>query len=126
MSTQLESSEAAILSRVIQPDSGDWPQAAAEAILRIRSEEHTSELQSRSDLVCRLLLEKKKKKRTRAVSEDEHGTWAVPGDDGASVHTAHTTIYPTCSHSRTRSGSSIQLYLTHSLSHLVMLQVAIT
>ena len=29
-----------------------------------RSEEHTSELQSHSDLVCRLLLEKKKKKRT--------------------------------------------------------------
>src|SRR5438874_10393377 len=28
-----------------------------------RSEEHTSELQSRRDLVCRLLLEKKKKKR---------------------------------------------------------------
>src|SRR2546428_3905906 len=27
-----------------------------------RSEEHTSELQSRSDLVCRLLLEKKKRK----------------------------------------------------------------
>src|SRR6266699_7116742 len=30
--------------------------------LRIRSEEHTSELQSRPHLVCRLLLEKKKKK----------------------------------------------------------------
>src|SRR2546421_2876933 len=30
---------------------------------RRRSEEHTSELQSRSDLVCRLLLEKKKKKQ---------------------------------------------------------------
>src|SRR2546421_7984366 len=29
-----------------------------------RSEEHTSELQSRSDLVCRLLLEKKKKNTT--------------------------------------------------------------
>src|SRR2546428_3473626 len=29
----------------------------------LRSEEHTSELQSRSDLVCRLLLEKKKNKR---------------------------------------------------------------
>src|SRR2546421_5870615 len=28
-----------------------------------RSEDHTSELQSRSDLVCRLLLEKKKKKK---------------------------------------------------------------
>src|SRR5438034_9186848 len=30
--------------------------------VRWRSEEHTSELQSHSDLVCRLLLEKKKKK----------------------------------------------------------------
>src|SRR5207253_5327209 len=30
-----------------------------------RSEEHTSELQSRGHLVCRLLLEKKKKKKTK-------------------------------------------------------------
>src|SRR2546427_957742 len=30
-----------------------------------RSEEHTSELQSQSNLVCRLLLEKKKKKQTQ-------------------------------------------------------------
>src|SRR5438034_3333459 len=30
-----------------------------------RSEEHTSELQSHSDLVCRLLLEKKKKKKQK-------------------------------------------------------------
>src|SRR5437016_9656877 len=30
-----------------------------------RSEEHTSELQSLTNLVCRLLLEKKKKKKTR-------------------------------------------------------------
>src|SRR5260221_2137878 len=30
-----------------------------------RSEEHTSELQSHSDLVCRLLLEKKKNQKTR-------------------------------------------------------------
>mgnify|MGYP002525690686 CR=1 FL=1 len=41
---------------------------AAEALWRLsdigvwRSEEHTSELQSRTNLVCRLLLEKKKKK----------------------------------------------------------------
>src|SRR5690349_24222557 len=35
------------------PDSSD----------ALRSEEHTSELQSRRDLVCRLLLEKKKKKK---------------------------------------------------------------
>src|SRR5438034_4673389 len=37
------------LARVVQPAT--------------RSEEHTSELQSHSDLVCRLLLEKKKKER---------------------------------------------------------------
>src|SRR5215475_10022401 len=32
----------------------------------VRSEEHTSELQSRENLVCRLLLEKKKKKKTNS------------------------------------------------------------
>src|SRR3982751_7058421 len=40
------------------------------ALRRRRSEEHTSELQSRSDLVCRLLLEKKNKHnkfRTRSA-----------------------------------------------------------
>src|SRR5206468_11992442 len=35
----------------------------------IRSEEHTSELQSRSDLVCRLLLEKKKKKKIKHTNK---------------------------------------------------------
>src|SRR5688572_31396453 len=33
---------------------------------KLRSEDHTSELQSQSNLVCRLLLEKKKKKRKKA------------------------------------------------------------
>src|SRR2546421_748593 len=37
-----------------------------------RSEEHTSELQSRSDLVCRLLLEKKKKKDTNHRLSDKN------------------------------------------------------
>src|SRR2546427_6167284 len=32
----------------------------------VRSEEHTSELQSQSNLVCRLLLEKKKRRRSRS------------------------------------------------------------
>ena len=34
-----------------------------------RSEEHTSELQSRRNLVCRLLLEKKKKKKIQKILE---------------------------------------------------------
>src|SRR2546427_11899089 len=53
--------------RLADPSQASW--AAAE-ILKLtpgdreamRSEEHTSELQSQSNLVCRLLLEKKKKK----------------------------------------------------------------
>src|SRR5690349_23661786 len=40
-------------------------EAERAAKLTIRSEEHTSELQSRRDLVCRLLLEKKKKKKKK-------------------------------------------------------------
>src|SRR2546427_4127903 len=35
----------------------------------VRSEEHTSELQSQSNLVCRLLLEKKKKKKYNIKNE---------------------------------------------------------
>src|SRR5688572_15526153 len=38
---------------------------AASNSLAVRSEEHTSELQSQSNLVCRLLLEKKKKQKTK-------------------------------------------------------------
>src|SRR5688572_31247759 len=36
-------------------------------LLGYRSEEHTSELQSQSNLVCRLLLEKKKKKKIKKI-----------------------------------------------------------
>src|SRR5438105_11143551 len=39
-----------------------------------RSEEHTSELQSRVDLVCRLLLEKKKKKKNTNLHHITHRT----------------------------------------------------
>src|SRR2546422_3297410 len=42
-----------------------------------RSEEHTSELQSRLHLVCRLLLEKKKKKKKR-TSKTRAGSAAAP------------------------------------------------
>src|SRR5690606_38109157 len=39
---------------------------------KIRSEEHTSELQSRENLVCRLLLEKKKKEEDKRNEKAEH------------------------------------------------------
>src|SRR5207253_9617168 len=39
---------------------------------RLRSEEHTSELQSRGHLVCRLLLEKKKQQAIKAVTAESN------------------------------------------------------
>src|SRR5687768_17949498 len=44
---------------------------------RGRSEEHTSELQSRLHLVCRLLLEKKKLKNNHYKGHAEHATNAL-------------------------------------------------
>src|SRR5690606_40307921 len=46
---------------VVVEEEADLTQRAREEGLLVRSEEHTSELQSRENLVCRLLLEKKKK-----------------------------------------------------------------
>src|SRR5437588_7429183 len=51
-----------------------------------RSEEHTSELQSHSDLVCRLLLEKKKKKK-----KNKH-TIQKNTSKKAREHVQHNTI----------------------------------
>src|SRR5438067_8766628 len=49
----------------VRPRATCWPGSASGLC---RSEEHTSELQSRFDLVCRLLLEKKKKKNKHTRS----------------------------------------------------------
>src|SRR2546428_9323282 len=61
------------LFRSPRPCSGPRPRAPRRHRLshtgQSRSEEHTSELQSRSDLVCRLLLEKKKKTSNRVSSQ---------------------------------------------------------
>src|SRR5438874_6135718 len=42
---------------------------------QVRSEEHTSELQSRRDLVCRLLLEKKKQKINKELQSKPNETY---------------------------------------------------
>src|SRR5438477_1136302 len=63
----------------------DWQEIVRSAVrdakkgdARARSEEHTSELQSHVNLVCRLLLEKKKKRRR--YSELDGGD--IPGVEG--------------------------------------------
>src|SRR5882672_12446721 len=48
-----------------------------------RSEEHTSELQSHSDLVCRLLLEKKKKRRNTHLPSSKRKKIICGKQDGA-------------------------------------------
>src|SRR2546427_864570 len=48
------------------------PEMATTPGCKPRSEEHTSELQSQSNLVCRLLLEKKKKQKVTTQATNEH------------------------------------------------------
>src|SRR2546430_13441495 len=52
-----------------------------------RSEEHTSELQSQSNLVCRLLLEKKKKPKQKTTSRPQTSRLRTSAS-------AHTTLRP--------------------------------
>src|SRR3954449_11929761 len=59
---------------------------------RVRSEEHTSELQSHSHLVCRLLLEKKKKEElpTTPVFDVDEWDFEIRGGDGTAAY--HTLV----------------------------------
>src|SRR5437588_4790805 len=49
--------------------------------VQLRSEEHTSELQSHSDLVCRLLLEKKNRRRAKATDGQSHDAQGARPDE---------------------------------------------
>src|SRR5690606_41553723 len=64
--------------------------ALFDKIFGSRSEEHTSELQSRENLVCRLLLEKKKKRKKITTSESIR-----KGDINIKKNTATDTLSPT-------------------------------
>src|SRR2546430_12702981 len=62
----------------LSPRRGERPQAQRRGRMSeplVRSEEHTSELQSQSNLVCRLLLEKKK---TQANSDNRQSSTPLP------------------------------------------------
>src|SRR2546430_12568451 len=68
-----------------------WSRKAASPCITVshsvegRSEEHTSELQSQSNLVCRLLLEKKKKPRLRIIRRGQ----AMPWDRHRTIEREH-------------------------------------
>src|SRR2546421_1828623 len=58
----------------------------------LRSEEHTSELQSRSDLVCRLLLEKKKKiTPLSGTNDDQKPEWRTIPSHEPRTHAVQKT-----------------------------------
>src|SRR3989449_4933605 len=71
-----------------------------------RSEEHTSELQSRLHLVCRLLLEKKKKKehKTKPFRNENSRSESRYGDD-SHLRTADQTLRPNGSMQRVHTSN---------------------
>src|SRR5688572_31441429 len=62
-----------LLGALVVTRDWQWP-LLWRLFLVYRSEEHTSELQSQSNLVCRLLLEKKKKKKKHPILHVYHIT----------------------------------------------------
>src|SRR2546430_11933874 len=87
--------------------------------LLLRSEEHTSELQSQSNLVCRLLLEKKKNVPTLSL--------AVPSPTRRCSLLTHFTPTPAITHTPTQTmhlWSLSRLYCALSLLTLPSTEVA--
>src|SRR2546427_3620010 len=66
----LSSRKAESPRRSVTSPMEEKPTSGSRALKHDRSEEHTSELQSQSNLVCRLLLEKKKKKNINTTNHD--------------------------------------------------------
>src|SRR5256886_4760602 len=62
------------------PIAGPRDVAASGVRLKLRSEEHTSELQSQSNIVCRLLLEKKNRAAIKAISFRSHSRSTSPAN----------------------------------------------
>src|SRR5690349_21980457 len=81
----------------------------------LRSEEHTSELQSRRDLVCRLLLEKKKKKYKTYIAQ--HIFFATLG----MIDTVQTT-----SNMMTHAGCNRHRSRRHNVMYAVMAALSTT
>src|SRR2546429_5484443 len=75
--------------RQVARAAGEEVESTAEAgkdSRRWRSEEHTSELQSRLHLVCRLLLEKKKKNQNKHTRAIKHTSVTDTDDSYMSYH----------------------------------------
>src|SRR5256885_11424679 len=76
---------------------------------RVRSEEHTSELQSPCNLVCRLLLEKKNKSHD-ASTTNSHNNFTV--SPPTQTFSPRATLFQPCTNNHPRAPPSITLYTT--------------
>src|SRR2546430_13167936 len=84
-------------------------------VLDRRSEEHTSELQSQSNLVCRLLLEKKKNVTHQIPTLSLHSL-TIPGLTAPHLNTpSQHGLSTQCSHVERDSCLAIDLYHTDSI-----------
>src|SRR5258706_11957620 len=75
-------------SNLAVASSSDWRETTPPAESSFRSEEHTSELQSLTNLVCRLLLEKKKKMQIRTPMHSKY--LLHPGEHVYLIHITHS------------------------------------
>src|SRR3712207_7783585 len=77
-SDEIELDHGVLAERRYMQSPQDWRDVEMTGYVKVnsgdsgRSEEHTSELQSRQYLVCRLLLEKKKKRQNASYSRQQH------------------------------------------------------
>src|SRR2546421_3143490 len=84
-----------------------------------RSEEHTSELQSRSDLVCRLLLEKKKK-NNQATQLDDGAVRDATAAEDVGEHDPVVGIDQSRQPTPLENESVLLMWLRHPLPHCVV------
>src|SRR5437016_9776676 len=75
----------------------------AKAECWVRSEEHTSELQSLTNLVCRLLLEKKKKTLSSIQSHDKRPRTTERTSTPSRVPVTYAKSMPSATNARTRA-----------------------
>src|SRR5690554_7669439 len=80
---------------------------------KTRSEEHTSELQSRPHLVCRLLLEKKKKIKNKILLQNKHLTTRFQHLDSSNHLATSPSLSP-----KTNSSTHLNHYhLNNTIPH---------
>src|SRR2546422_3039436 len=80
--------------RTVSSFVGNPSQRNGTCAVLVRSEEHTSELQSRLHLVCRLLLEKKKKQHNTRLTDDNISKYITTWPHSSVTHTTcvHTML----------------------------------